>query len=234
MRGGARRLVGDQKLHHHFLRRDRARAGRFHLHTDAGRALAGSRQDALAFDLDHAGSAITIGPIVRFGRIAQMWNFAALPFGNLPDGFACVGLDLHAVEFELNLGHSAASFGTNSSGKYLITDVSGFEAAWPRPQIDASRIAWLNSSSSSRFQTGFSISNAAFWVPTRHGVHWPQLSSSKNRIRFSAAPFTLSRSDRMMTAAEPMKQPYFSSVPKSSGILSIAAGRMPPEAPPGR
>ena len=38
----------------------------------------------------------------------------------------------------------------------------------------------------------------------------------------------------MMTAAEPIKQPYFSSVPKSSGILSIDAGRMPPDAPPGR
>ena len=70
--------------------------------------------------------------------------------------------------------------------------VSGFEAAWPRPQIEASRIAWLNSSSSSRFQTGFCINSAAFWVPTRHGVHWPQLSSSKKRIKFSAAPFTLS------------------------------------------
>ena len=81
---------------------------------------------------------------------------------------------------------------SNSSGKYLITEVSGFEAAWPSPQIEASRIAWLNSSSNSRFHTGRSISIAAFWVPTRHGVHWPQLSSSKKRIRLSAAPFTLS------------------------------------------
>jgi hypothetical protein len=36
------------------------------------------------------------------------------------------------------------------------------------------------------------------------------------------------------TAAEPMKQPCGSSVPKSSGMSSIDAGRMPPEAPPGR
>src|SRR5476649_288294 len=163
-----------------------------------------------------------------------MRYLAALAFGDLPNGLTRIGLDLLAVEFELDLGHSAASFGMNSSGKYLITVVSGFEAAWPRPQIDASRIAWPNSSSSSRFQTGFSISNAAFWVPTRQGVHWPQLSSSKKRIKLSAAPFTLSCSDRMMTAAEPIKQPYFSSVPKSSGMLSIEAGRMPPEAPPGR
>src|SRR5712692_3929489 len=216
------------------LRRDRAWAGRFDLHADAWRALAGSRQHPLALDFDHAGAAIAVGPVVRLRRIAQMRNFAPLAFCNLPDGLAVDGLDLLAVKLELYFCHSAASFGMNSSGKYLMTVVSGFEAAWPRPQIDASRIAWLNSSSNSRSQTGFSISSAAFWVPTRQGVHWPQLSSSKKRIRFSAAPFTLSWSDRMMTAAEPMKQPYFSSVPKSSGILSIDAGRMPPEAPPGR
>src|SRR5665213_1397047 len=163
-----------------------------------------------------------------------MRNFAALALCHLPDGLARIGLNLLAVEFELDLGHSAASLGRNSSGKYLITVVSGFEAAWPRPQIEASRIAWLNWSSNSRFQTGRSISSAAFWVPTRQGVHWPQLSSSKNRIKLSAAPFTLSCSDRMITPAEPMKQPYFSRVPKSSGISSIDAGRMPPDAPPGR
>src|ERR1051326_8859358 len=141
-----------------------------------------------------------------------MRDLAALAFCNLPDGFAGVGLDLLAVEFELNLGHSAASL--NSSGKYLITDVSGFEAAWPNPQIEASRIAWPNSSSNCRFQTGFSIRIAAFWVPTRQGVHWPQLSSSKKRIRLSAAPRTLSACDRITIASEPMKQPYFSRVPK--------------------
>ena len=41
-------------------------------------------------------------------------------------------------------------------------------------------------------------------------------------------------SDNTTTAAEPMKQPYFSSVPKSSGMSAMDAGRMPPEAPPGR
>src|SRR4051795_442010 len=112
-----------------------------------------------------------------------MRDFAALALCHLPDRFARIGLDLLAVELELDLGHSAASFGTNSSGKYLITEVSGFEAAWPSPQIEASRIAWLNSSNKSRFHAPPCIRSAAFWVPTRHGVHWPQLSSSKNFIR---------------------------------------------------
>src|ERR1700740_1189650 len=161
-----------------------------------------------------------------------MRNLLALALCHLPDGLAGLGLDLLAVELELDLGHSAASL--NSSGKYLITEARGFEAAWPNPQIEASRIAWLNSSSNCRFQTGFSIRIAAFWVPTRHGVHWPQLSSSKKRIRFKAAPRTLSCCDRITIAAEPMKPPYFSRVPKSSGMSSIDAGRVPPDAPPGR
>src|SRR6202035_1052042 len=103
-----------------------ARAGRFHLHADAGRALAGRRQHALALDLDHAGAAIAVGPVVRFGRMAQMRNFMALALCNLPDGLAVDGLDLLAIEFELDFCHSAASLGTNSSGKYLMTEVSGF------------------------------------------------------------------------------------------------------------
>src|SRR6267142_1593994 len=110
--------------------------------------LASACQRALALDLHHAGAAIAVGPIVRRRRIAQMRNLLALAFRHLPDGFARLGLDLLAVELELNPGHSAASL--NSSGKYLITVVSGFEAAWPSPQIEASRIAWLNSSSSYR------------------------------------------------------------------------------------
>src|SRR5882757_2786060 len=158
-----------------------------------------------------------------------MRNFPALAFCDLPDGLAVDGLDLLAVEFELDFCHSAASLGTNSSGKYLITEVSGFEAAWPSPQIDASRMTWLSSSSSSRFQTGFSINSAAFWVPTRQGVHWPQLSSSKKRIRLSAAALMSSRSDSTTTAAEPIRQPCGSSVPKSSGMSARLAGRMPPD-----
>src|SRR5450759_4372031 len=43
-------LVADQQFHHHLLCRDRARAGRFHLHADAGCTFAGSRQDAFALD----------------------------------------------------------------------------------------------------------------------------------------------------------------------------------------
>ena len=89
----------------------------------------------------------------------------------------------------------------------------------------------VNSASS---QGPVAISLTAFSVPTRQGVHWPQLSSSKKRMRLSATAFISSWSESTTTACEPTKQPYFSSVPKSSGTSAIEAGRMPPEAPPGR
>src|SRR5437867_8365493 len=128
-----------------------------------------------------------------------MRDFLLVAFCHLPDGLARIGLDLLAVEFELDLGHSAASFGTNSSGKYLITDVSGFEAACPSPQIEASRIARLSWSSSSRFQTGRSIRIAAFSVPTRHRLHSPPPPSSKPSLRFPPPPLTLSCPARLPT-----------------------------------
>ena len=52
------------------------------------------------------------------------------------------------------------------------------------------------------------IRSSAFSVPTRQGVHWPQDSSEKNFITLRAAIAAVSLSDRMMTAADPMKQPY--------------------------
>ena len=130
--------------------------------------------------------------------------------------------------------HQLPSGLLSSSGKYFRTLSSGLGAAWPRPQIEASRMASDSSFNNASSQGPVAISVTAFSVPTRQGVHWPQLSSSKKRIRLSATAFMSSLSDRMTTACDPTKQPYFSSVPKSSGSSAIDAGRMPPEAPPGR
>ena len=95
-------------------------------------------------------------------------------------------------------------------------------------------MTWLKSASTSLSHLPLAISATAFSVPTRHGVHWPQLSSSKKRMRLRATSFMSSLSERMTTAWLPTKHPCFSSWPKSSGISAIAAGRMPPDAPPGR
>src|SRR6185312_6162190 len=122
----------------------------------------------------------------------------------------------------------------NSSGKYFNTLISGFGAAWPRPQIEASRISADSSVKRPTSHGPRSINLTAFSVPTRQGVHWPQLSSSKNFKRLSATAFMSSLSDRMTTACEPTKLPNFSRVPKSSGISAIDSGRMPPDGPPGR
>src|SRR5215470_7823692 len=101
----------------------------------------------------------------------------------------------------------------SSSGKYFSTHRSGLGAACPSPQIEASRIRPDSSVSSASFQGPCAISFAAFSVPARQGVHWPQLSSSKNFIRLRATALISSWSDRITTACDPTKQPYFSSVP---------------------
>src|SRR5208282_320365 len=213
VRGRTRRLVGHEQLHHHLARRLGALgAGRDH-HPRCGLADAGGGEHALALDFHHAGAAIAVGAVVRIGLPAEVRDFVAEAIGHLPDGLAGSGLDLAPIHRELDrLAHA------KSSRKYLNTLSSGLGAAWPRPQIEASRIAAESSSSSFSSHRGRSISLTAFSVPTRQGVHWPQLSSSKKRMRFKATLFMSSLSERTTMAAEPMKQPCGSSVPKSSGM----------------
>jgi hypothetical protein len=83
----------------------------------------------------------------------------------------------------------------------------GLGAAWPRPQMEASPITSASSSRVSESQCSASMSRAALAVPTRQGVHWPQLSSARKRITFSAASRARSCWLSTMTAAEPMKHP---------------------------
>ena len=94
-----------------------------------------------------------------------------------------------------------------SCGKYFSTDSTGFGAAWPSPQIDASIIAPESSLSNGPSHSGAAISASAFAVPTRHGVHCPHDSSLKNRMRLRAASAALSLSESTTTAAEPIRQP---------------------------
>src|SRR5437868_14586661 len=144
-----------------------------------------------------------------------------------------------AVQLELNRHHgkllSRDPFHyCTSCGKYFITLSAGLGAACPRPQIEASIMACESSASSGWSHFAAPISSSALAVPTRHGVHCPQDSSLKNFIRLRAAAAALSLLERTTTAAEPMKQPCGCRVSKSSGRSAFAAGRMPPEAPPGR
>src|SRR5262249_22793449 len=195
---------------------------------------------------DHADAAVAVRAIARRRRVAQVRQLDAVAPRRVENALAGRRFDLAAVEGEFNgrglVGHGITRIifyqlprgVLSSSGKYLSTHSSGLGAAWPRPQIEASRIAVESSVSSAPSHGPDAISIAAFSVPTRHGVHWPQLSSSKNFMRLSATAFISSWSDRITTAWEPTKQPYFSRVPKSSGRSAMLAGKIPPEAPPGR
>src|SRR5699024_7532033 len=141
-------------------------------------------------------------------------NINAVAARGLPDGFVRQRLDWPTVEREMHrfglschilslITHHVTSF-----GKYLITQRSGFGAAWPRPQMEASIMTLDKSSSSSPSHVLDCIRPAALSVPTRHGVHWPQDSWAKNRMAFCARSRALSCCENTIIAAEPMKQPY--------------------------
>src|SRR6266852_7624955 len=69
--------------------------------------------------------------------------------------------------------HQLPSGFFSSSGKYFSTLTSGFGAACPNPQIDASRMALDSSVNNDSSHGPAAISFAAFSVPARQGVHWP-------------------------------------------------------------
>src|SRR5262249_57497861 len=123
----------------------------------------------------------------------------AVALRRLPDGLALFGFDLDAIDGEFD--HRAIP---TSEGKCFMTEVMELGAAWPRPQIEASRMATDSSFNSFSSQPRAAISFTAFSVPTRQGVHWPQLSSMKKRIRFKAASLIQSLSHRITTPPKPM------------------------------
>src|SRR5471032_797168 len=109
-----------------------------------------------------------------------MGNLEGMASGYLPDGFAFIGFDLNAVKGETDAAHRETPFAgpgfgarPTSAGKNFMTEVRELGAAWPNPQIDASRIAIDNSVSKAWSQPRAAISFTAFSVPARHGVHWP-------------------------------------------------------------
>src|SRR3546814_15719355 len=99
------------------------------------------------------GPAVAVGPVTRRRLPAQVRDLGAEPVGDLPDRLARPSLDRAAVEFEADvLGHARLRH-RRSCGKCLSTLRLGLPAAWPSPQIDASRITAVRSSRSYRSQT---------------------------------------------------------------------------------
>src|SRR5262249_11435761 len=182
-----------------------------------------------------------------------MRDVDAFALGHLPDGFSRPGGDHISVESEEQLiGHGlmlsllvgpcrltlsirlTGDHWARSSEKCSIAVMKALGAAWPSPQIDASRMAWASSFNSSASQSSRSSSATALSQPTRQGVHGQQDSSLKKRKRLSTTAPMSSRWEKITIAWLPTTEPYLSRVPKSSGRSASLAGRTPPEAPPGR
>ena len=119
-------------------------------------------------------------------------------------------------------------------GKYFRTVSTGFGAAWPSPQIEASIIACESSCSSGLSHSFDFIKCSAFSVPTRHGVHWPHDSSAKNFITLRAAAGALSWSDKHDDCRRADEAAVRCQRIEVERHVASDAGRMPPDAPPGR
>ena len=96
----ARRLIGDEHLHHHPARGLRPLGGGVHHHARRRPALARCGEHPLALHLHHARAAVAVGPVAGLVRVAQMRYVGAETMRDLPDRLAVERLDLAAVERE--------------------------------------------------------------------------------------------------------------------------------------
>src|SRR5210317_173374 len=183
MAGFALRLIGEQQLQHHCLRCARPPGRGRYPHPGLSLANAGRGECAFAFDFDYTCAAIAVRAITGLRVMAKVRNLDAVAVCSRPDRLPRPGFDFPPVHHQRK---KLAAHASSSSGKYRNNESNGLPAAWPRPQIEAEDMAWASSRSSPVSQLGVLINVAALRVPTRHGVHWPQLSSSKKCMRLSA------------------------------------------------
>ncbi len=94
------RHVGEQELQHHLLRGKRALVVGHHLHARRRLPAARGREHALAFDLDHAGTAVAVRAHALL--VAQARNLDAVAPGGLDDGLAGLANHIPAVQLELD------------------------------------------------------------------------------------------------------------------------------------
>jgi hypothetical protein len=70
------------------------------LHARYRFADAGGGQDAFALDFDHAGAAVTVGPVPWLGGVAEVRNQGAEALRDLPERFARKRGNVLAVELK--------------------------------------------------------------------------------------------------------------------------------------
>src|SRR6516164_6858408 len=118
----ARRLVGEQKFGHHLSRGLGAIGLGSHLHAGRRRADAARGQNPLAFDLDHADTAIAVGPIAGLRQIAQMRELDAETARGAENGLADADVDLAVVDRE-GLGCGLAPLIGGAAYRRLMRDM---------------------------------------------------------------------------------------------------------------
>ena len=172
---------------------------------------AGRRQLAGAHHLHHAHPAVGLDGLVRV--VAQVGNIDVEHLGRLNDAGARRHLQRLLVDCDMyHFAHRTAtsSFTAKTSGKRFIQLSRADWAVSPRPHRDALDImsanflrvamswaVWVPSAT-------LSSSREMWRLPSRQGVHWPQLSWEKNSWVMRRKPMTLVRSSTTSTAPEPM------------------------------
>ena len=95
-------LIRQQHFNHNFARIFGAGSISFHHHALLRFTNAGCGQSALAFDLDHTGAAVAIGPVSGRRLMAQMRDHQTAAIGNFPNGHTALGFDLLSIERKTN------------------------------------------------------------------------------------------------------------------------------------
>ena len=121
----------------------------------AGLRMHEAASDALALDLDHAGAAIAVGAIAGRRRVsrdaADLDAARAAPLArSVSPGSASTSTpsSWKAMGFALTLPPSLIRSSSRHVGRKMLQhQLTGFIAAWPRPQIEASVITRVSSAS---------------------------------------------------------------------------------------
>src|SRR6478735_3769880 len=198
-----------------------------------------------ALELDHAHPAC----VHRGERLAEAErrDVERLHLAGVEDRRALGHAHGLAVDLELDGAadrHRDCAHATSSGVKTPRTRIAesiALAAVCPRPQIDASRMATAISSSratsSATVPRGRSdarrrSASCCRTVPTRHGTHWPQLSSRKKAAIRSRIGTRSTASSKTMTTPEPSVAPAARVASNESSRSSESGPTNPPAAPP--
>src|SRR4030042_1710708 len=127
---------------------------------------------------------------------------------------------------------------SNSERKYLSAERTGFGAVFPNPQSEVSATTSARSSSSERLSP-FPLPSVIpskispiLFSPSRHGRHLPQDSSWRKWTKYFAKSTIQVPSSLTIIPPEPIMEPAYRRLSKSTGRSNKDAGMHPPDGPP--